>query len=564
MSQEILFCGIAALLFGLSLGYALGVLFSKKNKDALQNQLGQIQGQLQTESQRHQQELQTQANMAESRLQMTTDKVRLQVQAEESLKISELQQHSEQEKRELMLEAERIRADEIAKRQLAIDGAEREKTALKLEIEQLRTQIRTEEDARSAREAARNEENLARQELEIEKVRKEERAARQAVIDRAESDKTQLKLENEQLRSRISSEEVMLKQFKNIAGEALEGQGNNLRDTQIKTLEPLLTPLREKLGELGKSMHDSNILHEKGRSSMETLVKNLMERAEGISADARNLTRALKGENKTQGDWGEMILEKMLENVGLNKDEEYFTQQTFVSPEGVKLRPDLIIKLPGNRQLIIDSKVSLTAYARACEQTDNEDAVKQCLCEHVASVRKHIAELADKNYPRVVENSLNYVLMFIPNEASYIAAVQHEPRLPEEAYRRNILLVSPTNMLMALQIAQNLWDREKQNQNVQEIIKKATNIYDKLCGFCKSFDDAGDKLKKALEAFEKSSGQLRTGKGNALKQLDELRKLGLSPKKLILDSGDNYIDYDSEQDAEPETTAPEPQEETEK
>ncbi len=473
MSQEILFYGIATLLFGLALGYTLGVLFSKRNKALLHHQLGLLQGQLQTETQRHQQELQTQANMAESRLQMTADKVRLQVQAEES-----------------------------TKRQQALDDAEREKTALKVEIEQLR--------------------------------------------------------------SRISSEELMLKQFKNIAGEALQGQGNNLRDTQIKTLEPLLTPLREKLGELGKSMHDSNILHEKGRSSMETLVKNLMERAEGISADARNLTRALKGENKTQGDWGEMILEKMLENVGLNKDEEFFTQQTFTGPEGVHLRPDFIIKLPGNRQLIIDSKVSLTAYARACEQTDNEEAIKQCLCDHVASVRKHIAELAEKNYPRVVKNSLNYVLMFIPNEASYIAAVQHEPRLPEEAYRRNILLVSPTNMLMALQIAQNLWDREKQNRNVQEIINKATSIYDKFCGFCKSFDDAGDKLKKALEAFEKSSGQLRTGKGNALKQLDEFRKLGLTPKKIIQDSGDNNFDYPTTREDEQETTAPELKEETEK
>ncbi len=532
MTSDLLIWGAVALIIGCVLGYFIGFARIKKHHGALENQLGQLQAQLNLTEQQHRQELQNMAEAEQSRTQMIKETVRLQVQAEESAKRNEAQQL-----------------------------ADREKTDLKLEIEKLRTQIHTQEETRTEREEANLKESLARQELEIEKVREAERQARQAVMVRAEADKHQLKIEIEQLRSRINAEDVMLKQFKTIAGQALEGQGNALRDTQIESLKPLLDPLREKLGELDKSMQNSNIMHEKGRSSMETLVKNLMERAEGISADARNLTRALKGENKTQGDWGEMILEKMLENVGLRRDEEYFTQMTFLSPEGVHLRPDVIIQLPGNRRLIVDSKVSLTAYARACELTEDEEAKKTELNNHVASVRKHIAELSDKNYPRVVEGSLNYVLMFIPNESSYIAAVQHAPGLPEEAYRRNILLVSPTNMLMALQIAQNLWDKEKQSRNIEEIIRKASSIYDKLYNFCKSFDDAGAKLKKACEAFDKSSNQLRSGKGNALKQLEEFRQLRLSPKNQITDKGDGYIEYAVDEEETAATALPAPSDE---
>ncbi len=412
---------------------------------------------------------------------------------------------------------------------LLLARAKVEQTRLRGRLEQAETTLRSSEESHQRELVAQANQHLAEQKLALA-----------AQHEQAEKEKNALKIDMERLRASLSSEEMLRKQFREISGNALETQGANLREQQRLSLEPLLSPLRDKLRELEQSVKDEGRQRSESKAALETLVKNLMERAEGIGADARNLTLALKGESKTQGNWGEMILEKMLENVGLKKGEEYVTQEHARSEEGGHLYADVVVRLPGKRCIIIDSKVSLTAYARAVE-CEEEAARASALREHVASVQAHVRELAEKNYPRAIEGSLSYVLMFIPNEASYVAAVQQAPHLQEEAYRKGILIVSPTNLLMALQIAHHLWAREKQSQNVQEIIRKATGIYDKLFNFCKSFDDVGDKLRKATEAFEKSSSQLRTGRGNALKQLEDLRQMGLSPK--------NTLDYDDSADS---------------
>ncbi len=404
-----------------------------------------------------------------------------------------------------------------------------EQTRLQGLLEQSENSLRAREESHQQELAARANQELAERQLALASLR-----------EQAESEKTALKIEMERLRSSLRSEEVLLKQFREISGHALETQGASLREQQAQSLEPLLSPLRDKLKELGESVKEERDQRTAGTAAMETLVKDLMARAQGISDDARNLTLALKGESKTQGNWGEMILEKMLENVGFRKGEEYFTQEHATSEDNHRLFADVVVRLPGKRCIIIDSKVSLTAYARAVESQD--EAVRHAaLCEHVASVQAHVRELAAKDYPRAIEGSLSYVLMFIPNEASYIAAVQQAPSLQEEAYRRGILIVSPTNLLMALQIAHHLWAREKQTQNVQEIIRKATAIYEKLCHFSKSFDDVGDKLRKATESFEKSSSQLRHGRGNAFRQLEDLRQMGLKPKNIL--EYDDSADY---------------------
>ncbi len=404
---------------------------------------------------------------------------------------------------------------------ILLGRAKVEQTALRGQLEQAEQQQRTQEETHRRELVAQANQHLAEQKLALASQH-----------EQAEAEKTSLKIEMERLRATLSSEEMLRKQFREISGSALESQGASLREQQRQSLEPLLSPLRDKLRELEQSVKDEGKQRTESKAVLETLVKNLMERAEGIGADARNLTLALKGESKTQGNWGEMILEKMLENVGFKKGEEYFLQEHARSEEGKHLYPDVVVRLPGKRCIIIDSKVSLTAYARAVE-SEEEAARMTALREHVASVQAHVRELAEKNYPNAIEGSLSYVLMFIPNEASYVAAVQQAPNLQEEAYRKGILIVSPTNLLMALQIAHHLWAREKQSQNVQEIIRKATAIYDKLYNFSKSFDDVGDKLRKAADAFDKSSSQLRTGRGNAFRQLEELRQMGLNPKNAL-------------------------------
>ncbi len=404
-----------------------------------------------------------------------------------------------------------------------------EQTRLHGLLEQAENTLRTREESHQQELLSQSNQELADRKLALAALREE-----------AEGEKTALRIEIERLRATLSSEETLRKQFREISGSALESQGASLREQQRQSLEPLLTPLRDKLKELGESVRDERDQRTASKAALETLVKNLMERAEGISTDARNLTLALKGESKTQGNWGEMILEKMLENVGLKKGEEYFTQEHARSDEGRNLYADVVVRLPGKRCIIIDSKVSLTAYARSVECED-EAARTAAIREHVASVKSHVKELASKNYPRAIEGSLSYVLMFIPNEASYMAAIQQAPNLQEEAYAQGILIVSPTNLLMALQIAHHLWAREKQSQNVQEIIRKATSLYDKLYNFSKSFDDVGDKLRKAAEAFEKSSSQLRTGRSNAFRQLEELRQMGLNPRNNLEYEGDDEL-----------------------
>ncbi len=413
----------------------------------------------------------------------------------------------------------------------------------KVEQAQLRGQLEQADNVLKTKEESHQQALLAQSNQELA----DRRQLLAELREQAEQEKTALKLEIGRLEAKLKSEEDMRKQFREISGDALESQGERLRAHQVQSLEPLLAPLRDKLKELGESVKTERDQRTADNASMETLVKDLMARAQGISNDARNLTLALKGESKTQGNWGEMILEKMLENVGLKKDVHYFMQEHARTEENKHLYADVVVRLPGERCIIIDSKVSIKAYARSVECTDDAER-RKAMDEHVLSVLAHVKELAAKDYPKAIRGSLSYVLMFIPNEASYIAAVQHSPQLQEEAYRRGILIVSPTNLLMALQIARHLWARDDQSQNVKKVIDKANSLYDKLCNFSKSFDDVGEKLSKALASFETSHKQLRAGKGNAFKQLQELRQMGLTPR--------NTLEYDDEEEDAAELPAP--------
>ena len=348
--------------------------------------------------------------------------------------------------------------------------------------------------------------------------------------------KTELQKEQELREGESARMEEMQKkhfaQFENLANEILEKNAGKLKETNQESMGTLLKPLRDQLESLGKAVNHTNETAAGNKASLETAIKAMMEKTESLGRDAENLTLALRGDSKKQGDWGEMILERMLEESGLRKGEEYFTQENHKTEDGRDVRPDVIIRFPDKRCVVVDSKVSLTAYAMYCG-AEKEEERQMYIGQHVASVRKHINELATKDYSAVVEDTISYVLMFMPNEASYMAALQACNDLQMEAYRRRVILISPTNLLMALQLAYNLWQKERQTRNVQQIFKRATSLYEKMCNVQESMEKVGNSLRQAQDAYTKACDQLYRGRGNYARQLEDLRQMGISTAKQL-------------------------------
>lgn len=329
--------------------------------------------------------------------------------------------------------------------------------------------------------------------------------------------------------------------FEALSSKILETNTRQLKSDNKEQMDSLLTPLKQQLEGLGKAVQQTNTNSATHKASLELMLNRMLEQTQRLDAEAANLTKALRGDSKKQGDWGEMILERMLEESGLRKDEEYYTQQTYKADDGRAMRPDVVVRLPDKRCVIIDSKVSLTAYA-AYTAAEDETEQRAYLTAHVASVRKHMDELAAKEYGSLVQDAVGYVLMFIPNEASYIAAVQAAPELPLEGYRKRVLIISPTNLLMALQLAHNLWQKERQTQNVEAIFKKAAAIYDKCVGLTQSFQDVGKNLQKAMDAHDEAMRRFNSGKGNLTRQVEDLRQMGISTSKRLELSDDGEPD----------------------
>ena len=406
---------------------------------------------------------------------------------------------------------------------------------------------------RQAEDLAKGQAKVAALEIELEKEKElrnkeikrcetlqdEHRSLRQQLTDTvAEKERYKTALEKEQqARAEAAAniremQEKHFAQFKNLAGEILEQNAGKLKDSNNENINSLLTPLREQLENLGKAVVATNETAAGNKASLEAAIKAMMEKTENLSHEAESLTLALRGNTKKQGDWGEMILERMLEESGLRKGEEYYVQENFKTEDGKDMRPDVVIKFPDNRCVIVDSKVSLTAYALySAASSDSERSTH--LSAHVASVRRHIEELAAKDYSGIVSNSISYVLMFMPNEASYMAALQADPSLPLDSYKKKIVLISPTNLLMALQLAYNLWQKERQTRNVENIIDRATKLYDKLAGVQDTLEKVGRGIKMAHDSYDQAFSQLFRGRGNYAKQLEDLRQMGISPNKRL-------------------------------
>jgi DNA recombination protein RmuC len=269
----------------------------------------------------------------------------------------------------------------------------------------------------------------------------------------------------------------------------------------------------------------------KQRFSLQGEIQKLVEANARMSADALNLTNALKGDSKTQGAWGEVVLERILEASGLQKGREYDVQATFESADGGKARPDVIIRLPEGKHLVIDSKVALTAYDAYCS-ADDDLTKKRELARHVESLRTHVKGLAEKNYQSLYDiRTPDFVLMFVPIEAAFSLAVRERQDLFEDAFQRGVMIVTSTTLLFSLRTIANIWRYEYQNRNAQELVRQCTALYDKFVGFVADLEEIGRRLKAAQSSYDDAYGKLASGKGNLIRQVERIRELGLKPSK---------------------------------
>jgi DNA recombination protein RmuC len=358
----------------------------------------------------------------------------------------------------------------------------------------------------------------SQREAELSLARNQERLA---AMDSA---RTEVDAQREQLKN----------EFKVVAQEALSQQSQMLQD-QLKQgnraeLDVLLAPFRSKLELFGERVEKTHLQGVQERSELKAEVRNLMEQSEKLRNEANALTKALRSDNKAQGNWGEMVLEKLLERSGLTRDLEYSVQTSTTDSDGRRLQPDVILNLPEGKHLIIDSKVSLIAYERFVNaETPEEQAI--AIKEHIASLRSHIRGLSDKNYQNLYDVSLDFVLLFVPIEGAFSTALQAEPGLFQEAFDRNIALVSTTTLWTTLRTVGTLWRQERQNRNVGEIIRQASDLYDKFVGFSDELIKVGNQMNTATTTYENAMKQLSQGKGNLVRRAEQLRQLGLKNSK---------------------------------
>ena len=367
-----------------------------------------------------------------------------------------------------------------------------------------------------------------------------QRAREEALLERAgyQAQLASLERQLQELREQKATLTQELREsFQSVATEIIRERTQDLNERTEATLKPL----REDLQRFGRQVTETYQEESRERFSLKNEIKNLVERSQAISEETTNLTRALRGDSKVQGDWGEMILERILERSGLRRGEEYFVQETLRDESGRLittednrggLRPDVIVRYPNSGAMVIDSKVSLTAYSRYLS-ADTDEVRAMALREHLQSIRKHIDELSRKKYEEHVSGAANFVMLFIPNEPAYSLALSHEPNLWEEAYAKNVVLINGTNLIAALRMAQDMWQRERQERNIRLILEKATGLYDQFALFTKTFVKVGERLQSAKEDFDKAQGQLSEGRGNLVRRVEQLKELGVKTNKTI-------------------------------
>ena len=402
---------------------------------------------------------------------------------------------------------------------------------------------------------------VLRSQLETERKNVDERIA--VVKENAQQQVEAERKHGEQLRNELQKQaeaknRLLQEEVRNMATQMLDESREKMNTADKERLDALLSPLKERLEtfnqtvtnnskentankteikttfeEAMKRLHAEQEMTIKAmRENQERAVKELREQTERIGNDAASLTQALKGDSKMQGDWGEMILDKTLEDCGLIQGQQYFLQENYKDKDGNNFRPDAVIVFPNEERAVIDAKVSLTAYQAAIREEDATER-ERYMKEHIASIKKHVDELSAKNYEKLVPGCIGFVLMFVPYESGYSAALKTEPSILQYAYRKHIIILSPSNLLMALQLTHTMWQNFRMTKNVEEILYQSNELFDKFVTFAETFVKIGTNIERLQQDFNKAKGQLNEGKGNIVRRLEGLKTLGISPKKQI-------------------------------
>lgn len=390
-----------------------------------------------------------------------------------------------------------------------VRAAESVHASLRRDIEQVRTettQERTKSEALQIKLASLQSENGT-------------------LIDKLAEQKTQL----EDLQTRFT------KEFENLANKILDDKSRKFTEQNEMQLRSILDPLRDRIQNFEKRVNDTHNESEKERSALREQLRIMADMNKRMSEEALNLTRALKGDTKKQGNWGELILEKVLERSGLTKGREYDVQQSFTLEDGSRLQPDVIVRLPDGKNIIVDSKVSLIAYERYCNALDSDTGTHELqLKEHIASLRSHVKGLSGKNYQNLYNiGSPDFVLLFVPIESAFSLAISHDSELYNDAFDRNVILVSPTTLLATLRTISNVWKQEYQNQNALEIARQGGDLYDKFVGFVDDLIKVGKLMDDSKKAYGEAMNKLYDGKGNLVRRAENMKKLGVKATKQL-------------------------------
>lgn len=390
-----------------------------------------------------------------------------------------------------------------------------------------------EASARLKERVAQLDESLAKSLESVDALREENTSLHSklaAAGERAEAQEKRLeeqKAELERIQKKLSAD------FENLANRILDDKSKKFVESNKESLDKLLTPLSERIKDFRERVDK---VHEEGlkdRAALNEQLKSLRSLNLQMTEEAQNLTSALKGQAKTQGNWGEMILERVLEKSGLVAGQEYETQASLKDDEGHRFQPDVIIRLPEEKHLVVDSKVSLVAYEACANESDAERREKR-LKEHVTSLKTHVSELSKKKYEALYGiNSPDFVLMFVPIEPAFTMAMQADDALFDDAFRQGVVIVTPSTLLATLRTVANIWRQEKQTRNVLEIARRSGALYDKFVGFYADMEGIGRSLSKSQEAYEAAINKLKSGKGNLVKSVEDIKTLGAKAKKSL-------------------------------
>lgn len=386
-----------------------------------------------------------------------------------------------------------------------------------------------------AAEAVRDElrTRLAALEAELRQVAAAREAAETRVAATEARLQAQLQAADQRYRDLEQARERLKAEFQQLAAEILEDKSRRFSEQNTQQLGQLLTPLQTQINDFRKLVTDSYEKENNSRVALQTRLDDLVKLNQTLGQEAQSLSRALTGDNRSQGYWGELKLERLLETAGLEKGRDYLTQESFKDGEGDRYRPDAVLRLPEDKSIVIDAKMVLLDYQRACEAADEAER-EQAFARHVQALRSHVRQLGEKDYSRLEGlASPDLVLMFVPVEAAFLEALRRDPQLYAYAFERKIILVGPSNLLASLRLVAQIWRTEHQNANAKAISDRAATLYDKFVGFAEDLGKVGEALRRAGDLHASALGKLSTGKGNLVRQAEMLRELGVSPSKRL-------------------------------